>query len=94
MGRIGVAVEQLDDVLGAVHERVVDRIAHDHAGHRHGTGGDAFGKRDHVGLDAVTLGRERKTEPAEAGDDLVEHQKDAVLVADRAQPLEIAFGRR
>ncbi len=33
-------------------------------------------------------------EPAEAGDDLVEHQQDFVLVADRAQPLQIALRRR
>ena len=29
MRRIGVAVEQLDDVLGALHEGVVDALAHD-----------------------------------------------------------------
>ena len=34
------------------------------------------------GHDAVALGRERRSEPPEAGDDLVEDQQDAVLVAD------------
>ena len=46
------------------------------------------------GIDAVALGGEGIAEPAEAGDDLVEDQQDAVLVADRAQPLQIALGRR
>ena len=57
-------------------------------------GGDALGEGDHVGHDAVALGGEGVAEAAEAGDDLVEDQQDAVLVADRAQPLQIALGRR
>jgi len=39
-------------------------------------------------------GGERRAEAAEAGDDLVEDEQDAVLVADRAQALEIALGRQ
>ena len=46
------------------------------------------------GDDAVALGGEGMAEPAEAGDDFVEDQQDAVLVADRAQALQIALGRR
>ena len=69
-------------------------LAHDHAAHRHGARGDALGEGDHVGDDAVALGREGVAETAEAGDDLVEDQQDAVLVADRAQPLQIALRRR
>ena len=94
MRRIGVAVEELDDVLRPVHEGVVDAVAHDHAAHRHAAGGDALGEGDHVGHDAVALGGKGMAEPAEAGDDLVEDQQDAVLVADRAQPRQIALGRR
>ncbi len=94
MRRVGVAVEQLDDVLGAAHEGVVDALAHDDARHRHGAGGDALGERDHVRDDAVALGRERGAQTAEAGDDLVEDQQDAVLVADLAQALEVALRRR
>ena len=56
--------------------------------------GDALGEGDHVGHDAVALGGEGIAQAAEAGDHLVEDQQDAVLVADRAQPLEIALGRR
>ena len=43
---------------------------------------------------AVALGGEGVTEPAEAGDDFIEDQQNAVFVADRAQPLQIALGRR
>ena len=81
MRRIGVAVEQLDDVLRAVHEGVVDAFVRDHAAHRRRAVGDALGERDHVRRHAVALGREGVAETAEAGDDLVEDQQDAVLVA-------------
>ena len=69
-------------------------LSHDHAAHRHAARGDALGEGDHVGDDAVAFGGEGMAEPAEAGDDLVEDQQDAVLVADRAQPLQIALRRR
>ena len=94
MAGIGVAVEELDRVLRPVHEGVVDVLAHDHAAHRHRAGGHALGEGDHVGHDAVALGGERRAEAPEAGDDLVEDQQDAVFVADLAQALEIALGRR
>ena len=45
------------------------------------------------GMHAEIVGGERRAEAAEAGDDLVEDQQDAVLVADLAQPLEIALRR-
>ncbi len=38
--------------------------------------------------------RERRAQPAEAGDHLVEDQQDAVPVADRPQPLQIAVRRQ
>ena len=56
--------------------------------------GDALRERDHVRHDAVALGGEAVAEPAEARDDLVEDQQDAVLRGDLAQPLEVALGRR
>ena len=36
MRRVGVAVEQLNDVFGSLHERVVDAFSHQCATHRHG----------------------------------------------------------
>ena len=94
MCRIGVAVEELDRMIGSGHEGVMDMIAHDHAGHRHRPRRDALRKRDHVGNDAIAFRREGVTEPAEGGDHLIEDQQDAVLVANCAQPLQITFRRR
>src|SRR5262249_6340568 len=91
--RVGVAVEQFDDVLRPFHESVVDSLAHDNAAHRHGTRGDALGEGDHVGNYAITLRCKSMAETAIAGDHLVENKKNAVLVADRPQPLEIALRR-
>ncbi len=53
----------------------------------------AFGDRHQIRLHLEVLGGEARAQAAEAGDDLVENQQDAVLVADRAQLLEIALGR-
>ena len=86
-------MKELDHVRRAAHEGVVDALAHDHAAHRHRGRRDALGEGDHVRRHAVALGREGVTEPPEAGDDLVEDQENAVLVADGAQPLQIALGR-
>ena len=94
MRRIGVAVEQFDGWSGPLHEGVVHGPPRDHAAHRHAARGDAFGEGDDVGRHAVALGRERVAEPAEAGNHLVEDQQNAVVVADRAQSLQIALGRR
>src|SRR5262249_38217158 len=35
MRRICVAMKEFDDVLGPLHEGIVDSLAHDHAAHRH-----------------------------------------------------------
>ena len=59
-------MEEFDDMLRPVHEGVVDALAADHAAHRHRARGDALGKGDHVGDDAVALGREGMPEPVEA----------------------------
>ena len=59
-----------------------------------GAVGEALGAGDDVGHHAEILGGERGAEAAEAGDHFVEDEQDAVLVADRAQPLQIAPGRQ
>ena len=66
---------------------------HGDRAHRHGGVGQALRHRQDVGDDAEPVGAERRAEPAEAGDDLVEDQQDAVPVADLAQPLQIAERR-
>ena len=90
---IGVAVGELDEVLGAVHEGVVDLLLHEDRAHRDGAVGDALGGQHDIRHDAEMIDGEGRAEAAEAGDDLVEDEQDAVLVADRAQLLEIALGR-
>ncbi len=84
---------KLDEMLGAVHEGLVDFLLHEHRAHRDGAVGDALGGQHDIRHDAEIIEGERRAETAEAGDDLVEDEQDAVLVADRAQPLEIALGR-
>src|SRR4029077_20203578 len=71
MRRVGVAVEELDHVLGPAHERVVDPLAHDDASHRNGPGCYALCEGHDVGHDAVALGGKCMAQSAKAGDDLV-----------------------
>mmetsp|Transcript_6064 Transcript_6064/g.24216 ORF Transcript_6064/g.24216 Transcript_6064/m.24216 type:complete len:373 (+) Transcript_6064:1199-2317(+) len=93
VGRVGVAVKELDQVLGPGHEGVVDLLLREDRAHRHAAVGDALGHGHQVGRDAEGLRAERVAGAAEAGDDLIEDQQDAVLVADLAQPLQIALRR-
>ena len=78
---------------GAVHDRVVDRLARAHRAHRNRGVRDALRDRHHVRHHAELLGGERRAESAEAGDHLVEDEQDAVAVADLADALEVALGR-
>ena len=76
----------------ALHERLVD-LAHEHRAHRHRAVGQALGS---VMMSGITSKSARRTvaETAEAGDDFIEDQQYAVLVADLAQALQIALGRQ
>ena len=69
------------------------RALAEHRAHRQRAVGEALGGGDEVGHHAEIVGGEGRAEAAEAGDDLVEDQQDAVLVADRAQALEVALRR-
>ncbi len=73
---------------------VVHLAMGEHRAAGHGAVGDALGRRHQVRRHAEEVGGERRAEAAEAGDDLVEDQENAVLVADLAQALEIALRRR
>ncbi len=94
VARVGVAVEQLDHVVGALHDRVMDLLLHEHRAHRDDAVGQTLGRRDDVGRHAESLGAESFADPAEGRDDLIEDQQDAVCIADLPQPLEIADRRR
>ena len=94
MCRIGVAVEELDALLGAAfHDGVVDVLARGHRAHGLRAVGDGLGHGHQVGRDAEGLRAEVGAHAAPAGDDFVEHQEDALFVADGAQPVEVALGR-
>ncbi len=66
------------------------RVAGQHAAQRYCTVADRLGEGQQVRSDAEALRSERHADPAEAGDDLVEHQQDAVVVAQFAQALQVA----
>ena len=86
-------MEELDQVLGPVHEGVVDLLFREDRPHRDDAIGKPLGGRDEVRHDAEMVDRKGCAEAAEAGDHLVEDEQDAVLVADGAELLEIAFRR-
>jgi hypothetical protein len=87
--RAGVAVHQLGQVRRALHQRVVDLARGDHAAERRRTVAHRLGEDDHVRHHAEGLRREHRAQAAEAGDDLVEDQQQAMPVADRAQAFEV-----
>ena len=92
MAGVGVAVEELHRMCRAGHERLLDVLTHNYAAERHGRVVDGLGEGGQIGLDAEKARRERCAQAAEAGDHFVKDQKDAVLGADLAQPLEVALG--
>ena len=66
----------------------------DHRADRRVAGRQPLGAGDHVGHVAVAVAGERLAEPAEGADDLVADEQHVVLVADLADPLEVAGRRR
>src|SRR5438094_1578245 len=76
----------------AVVELAGDPLADDRAAERDVAGGDALRKRHDVRYDAFVVRAEPLSGPAEPGHDLIEHQEDPVLVAELAQPLQVAVG--
>ena len=79
---------------GSVSSAAVGCGADEHAAERDVAGRDRLGERREVGRDAVVVGGEPTAGAAEAGDDLVEDQVCAVLVAQLAQRLQVAIRRR
>ncbi len=93
MARVGVAMGQFDGVVWALHEGVVDVLAHQRGAHRDGAVGQALGAGDEVRRDAEMGRGEGAVDAAEGADDFVEDQQDAVPVADLAQLLQVAARR-
>ena len=90
--RVGEAVAQ--EEVGVGLERGTRRGPDEHAAERLVAGGDRLGEGHQVGPHAVVLRGEPRAEAAEAGDDLVEDQVRAVLVAQPAELLQVLIGRR
>ena len=86
-------MEQLDLAGRAGHQRIVNPAARKHRAHRNDTVGDPLGGGDEIWRDAEIIGGKGRAETAEPGDHLIEDQQDAVLVAQRAQALQIALRR-
>ena len=61
--------------------------------HRLRAVGERLGHREHIGRHAEALRGEIRAGASEPRDHLIENEQDAVLVADVAQPLQIALGR-
>ena len=94
VARIGVTVEELDrTVLRRGDDRIVNALADRDRAHRLRAVGEPLGHGHDVGRDAETLRGESLAGPAETADHFIEHEQDAVLVADLAHALEIAFWR-
>src|SRR3990170_3833366 len=90
---VGIAMEEIDDLLRDAHERVVDLRLHEHRAHRNSAVGYAFRRRDDVGRDAEIIGAERRAKSPKGGDDLIEDEQDVVLGTDRGEALQVTFGR-
>ena len=91
MSGVGVAVAQ--EVAERL-ELFADLLAHDDAGHRLVSGGDALGERDQVGSDPKGLCPEPAAGSAEAANDLVEDHQRVVVVAETTKAFEVAVRRR
>src|SRR6185503_20336285 len=94
MAGVGIAVEEIDGVGRLGLEGLIERVLDDDAAHRHGAVGDALGEGDHVRDNAIALSGKGIAEAAEAGDHLVEDEKNAVAVTERTQAGQIILGRR
>ena len=91
MARVGVAGAQQEAGLLEV---LAHPAAHDHAAEGQVAGGHTLGEGHHVGRHAERLGAEPLAGAAESADHLVEDQQGAVLVAEPADPGEVALRRR
>ncbi len=94
MTGVRVPVGKLRASRARLHHGVVDVAAHEGRAHGKCAVGEALGAGEDVGDHAPFLGGKARAQAAESGDHLVEDEEDAVLVAELAQALEVALGRR
>ena len=84
---------ELLDRLGGGLEPVGERGAEDHGAHREVARRQGLGRDDRLRLEAERLAAPGGAGAAEAGDDLVRDERDAVPCEDRGDRLEVALGR-
>mmetsp|Transcript_8222 Transcript_8222/g.23399 ORF Transcript_8222/g.23399 Transcript_8222/m.23399 type:complete len:293 (-) Transcript_8222:291-1169(-) len=86
-------MEELNGLrCGAAHDGVVDVLLRDDGAGGHHCRREALGRRDDVRGDAEVVHGKRSAEAAERGDDLVQDEQNAMVVADLAEPLQVALG--
>src|SRR5690606_3588351 len=90
MAGIGIAVRELDIVFA---QHGDDLLGDAHRRDRQIAGGEPLRHRHEVGLEPVLLEAEPFAESAEAADDLVDDEQDAVLAADLLHAPPIALRR-
>ena len=91
MAHVGVAMLEEAAALG---EGVVDGLAEQHGADRLVAAAQSLGDGHEVGRDAFLLAGMQRAGAAHAAHHLVEDQQHAVAIADLADALEVAFGRR
>lgn len=94
MAGISVAMEEFDGIFRAGHQTVIDLAGGKDGAHRNCAVGEALGGRHEIRDNAEIINRERRTETAEAGDDFIENEQDAVFVCRGADALQIALWRQ
>ena len=92
MPGIRVTVEELDPIR-TLHEGIIDVLASNDSAHGDCRARHALRERNEIGHDVEVLRSECLAQTSESRNALVEDQQNAVFVANRPQPLEIALGR-
>ena len=87
-------MEQLDGAFRALHEGVVNEFTGEYGSHRDTAVREPLGRGDEIGHHVEFLRAERRAQAPEAGDDLIEDEENAVLVADFTQSLEVTQRRK
>ena len=87
-------MEDLDHVVGALHEGVMYMFLHQNAAHRNDSVGQSFGRSNNIRCYAESFRSRAATNTTKRGDDFIENQQYAMPVTNLAQLLKIANGWR
>ena len=84
----------MSEGVGALAEWLEEALGGDHQAQWRITAGDPLRGGDDVGHVVEVSAGKHRADPTKGADGLVRHQEYVVLVADFADPLEVARGRR